>query len=502
MRYLRLLALTGLSAFVITACDEAITVQDSGTYTPTSADSGAVAWTPFLVNDLDPATAIPAPGPESDELAEVKTAATSRTPAMDAAIRAWNTGTVLKWNDIMRGMISKYCIAPAAERRPDGSFTGRFLPDPAKPFAHPPFAARMMALVSVGQYDGLINAWRIKYTHRRRMPNVVDASIPVAAPFVSMPSYPNEDAVVGRVAVEIMATLYPSERVALEAMLKECTDSRVAAGIARPSDIKGGDSLGRIVAARVLAYAATDNYSKADDQPRWRTVEPTIVTNWPRWKSLETPARPPLLPFHGDVKTWNIVDGASVDPGPPPTEDSETFKKDLAEMRSISSDRTREQMRIAAFWEDGGGTHTPPGHWNAIAVADLRNAGFSPIKTACILAYLNTAEHDAAVAAWHTKYKYISARPKNLDNSITMSAGLPNFPGYTSGHSTFSAAAARVLGHFFPAKAASYEAMALEAAESRIYSCIHVRVDCEVGVTQGKAVGDAAVTRVLKDPIP
>lgn len=502
MKHSRLLLAAASFAVLLTACDEAITPQDPGTFTPSRADSGAVAWTPFLVNDLDPATVIPAPGPDGDEIADVKAAATTRTPAMEAAIRSWNSGALLKWNDITRSLIAKYCVAPVAERRPDGSFTGRFLPDPAKPFCHPPFAARMLALISVGQYDGLINAWRIKYTHNRQLPNVVDPSIPVAAPFVNMPSYPNEDAVVGRVAVEVMATLYPGERASLEAMLKECTDSRVAAGIARPSDIKGGDSLGKIVAARMLAYAAADNYSKADDQPRWKTVEPTIVTNWPRWKTLETPARPPLLPFFGEVKTWNIATGAAVDPGPPPADGSEIFNRDLAEMRSISADRTREQMRIAAFWEDGGGTHTPPGHWNAIAVTDLRAAGFSVIKTACILAYLNTAEHDAAVAAWHTKYKYITARPKNLDNSITMSAGLPNFPGYTSGHSTFSAAAARVLGHFIPAKAAAYEAMALEAAESRVYSCIHVRVDCEVGVTQGKAVGDAAVTRVLKDPIP
>jgi membrane-associated phospholipid phosphatase len=37
-----------------------------------------------------------------------------------------------------------------------------------------------------------------------------------------------------------------------------------------------------------------------------------------------------------------------------------------------------------------------------------------------------------------------------LDSSIKTTIGLPNFPAYPSGHSTFSAAAAAVLSHLFP----------------------------------------------------
>jgi hypothetical protein len=165
----------------------------------------------------------------------------------------------------------------------------------------------------------------------------------------------------------------------------------------------------------------------------------------------------------------------------------------------LTKDRTREQVRIANYWEDGGGTHCPPGHWNLIACNDIRSARVSTIKAARILAYLNIAEHDAAVCCWYTKYKYVTPRPRQVDPSVTMSAGLPNFPGYTSGHSNYSAAAATVLGHFFPANQGNYNAMAVEAANSRVYSRIHVRTDCEVGVTQGNAVGTYAVQRAMKD---
>jgi membrane-associated phospholipid phosphatase len=76
--------------------------------------------------------------------------------------------------------------------------------------------------------------------------------------------------------------------------------------------------------------------------------------------------------------------------------------------------------------------------------------------------------------------------------------GIPNFPGYTSGHSTFSAAAATVLGHIFPAEAAQCDAWAEEAALSRLYGGIHFRFDAEVGLEQGRRVGSysVAVARV------
>jgi membrane-associated phospholipid phosphatase len=123
----------------------------------------------------------------------------------------------------------------------------------------------------------------------------------------------------------------------------------------------------------------------------------------------------------------------------------------------------------------------------------------SAIRSARVLAHVATALHDGGVAAWYTKYTYITARPCTLADDISMSAGLPNFPGYTSGHSVFSAAAAEVLAHFFPASASEFRSWAEEAAESRIYSRIHVRTDCEVGVTQGVTVGSAAVERAQKD---
>ena len=77
--------------------------------------------------------------------------------------------------------------------------------------------------------------------------------------------------------------------------------------------------------------------------------------------------------------------------------------------------------------------------------------------------------------------------------------GVPNFPSYISGHSTFSGAAATVLGYLIPERKSAYEAMAGEASMSRLYGGIHYRSDCETGLVVGKNVGAISVDRGMQD---
>jgi hypothetical protein len=73
------------------------------------------------------------------------------------------------------------------------------------------------------------------------------------------------------------------------------------------------------------------------------------------------------------------------------------------------------------------------------------------------------------------------------------------FPAYTSGHSTFSAAAAVVLSYLFPSAASSFDAMKEEAAISRLYGAIHYRSDIEVGKDHGKRIGGYTVSFARQD---
>jgi membrane-associated phospholipid phosphatase len=156
-------------------------------------------------------------------------------------------------------------------------------------------------------------------------------------------------------------------------------------------------------------------------------------------------------------------------------------------------------MGIAYSWNDGAGTYTPPGHWNHIAFDHVRDAHWSEVRAARAFALLNMAMHDAGIACWDAKFAYFNPRPSQLDRNIRTVIGLPNFPSYTSGHSTFSAAAAGVLSYLFPSAAASFEGMRDEAAISRLYGAIHYRSDIEVGKAHGARVGGYTVRFAQQD---
>ncbi|HEY5906792.1 MAG TPA: phosphatase PAP2 family protein, partial [Vicinamibacteria bacterium] len=129
----------------------------------------------------------------------------------------------------------------------------------------------------------------------------------------------------------------------------------------------------------------------------------------------------------------------------------------------------------------------------------VRDAAWSEVRAARAFALLNMSMHDAGVACWETKFFYFNPRPSQLDPSIKTPMGVPNFPSYTSGHSTFSASAAAVLSYLFPTGATEFEAMASEAAISRLYGGIHYRSDIEIGNAHGQRIGGYTVRFARQD---
>jgi membrane-associated phospholipid phosphatase len=208
-----------------------------------------------------------------------------------------------------------------------------------------------------------------------------------------------------------------------------------------------------------------------------------------------------MLSNFGQVRAWMMTpaDIANERPDPPPSTSSSLMAQEVAEVKQALANLTREQLAIAHFWADGLSTSTPPGHWNGIAVEYVSGARFSEVRAARSFALLNMALHDAAVGCWETKYAYFNPRPSQLDPGIRTVVGLPNFPSYTSGHSTFSAAAAAVLSHLFPNAATFFEAQKEEAAISRLYGGIHYRADIEVGKDHGARIGAYTVTFARQD---
>jgi membrane-associated phospholipid phosphatase len=75
-----------------------------------------------------------------------------------------------------------------------------------------------------------------------------------------------------------------------------------------------------------------------------------------------------------------------------------------------------------------------------------------------------------------------------------MPIGLPNFPAYPSGHSSFSGAAEVVLSAYFPADAAELHRFAEENGLSRIYGGVHYDFDNTAGLELGRRVASLALS--------
>lgn len=500
-----------LLVLLMAACNRTLEdrTKELAPLSPLQADANAGDWKPVVLSAANE-FAITAPlavsnGAYVRELNEIKEYQQALTEEQKSSIRYWGAGAVLRWNEIMRELVAKRNLPPY--QNADGSYP---IPSAANPFGYPqfpfsnpPYAARAYAYVSVAQYDALVAAYYYKRLYTRVAPYKVDATIKPLLPINDLPAYPSEDAVVGAAAVELLKLLFPADVAYVQQKADEQMKARIMAGMNTRSDLEAGVALGRLVAAKVIARAANDNMSRAVGTPaQWAQLESqTAATGETPWISLDAPSRPPMLPFFGRVRPFlfDSLTTIAIRPTPPPPTASTKFKEELVEVKNFSVNATREQIAIVHYWADGVGTYTPPGHWNAIAAEDFIQLGFSEVRWARNMALLNMAVMDAGITCWDTKYFYYNPRPSQMDPSIKTSTGIPNFPAYISGHSTFSAAAATILGYIVPARANAYTAMAKEASDSRMFGAIHYRSDCEIGLVQGKKVGNFAIARGLTD---
>ena len=411
----------------------------------------------------------------------------------------------MRWNEILRELVAKHNIPSTQNSDTTYPFPSAANPFayPIFPFSNPPYAARAYAYVAAAQYDALVAAWHYKLLYNRKAPYTFDASIHALVPSSDLPSYPSEDATVTGVTVELLKLLFPADIDLIQQKADEEKLCRIMSGANVRSDIEAGESLGRAVAQKFTARARTDRAGAAIGTALlWRDMENRTIANGEMpWISQETPKRPPMLPLFGKVKTF-LFDSAillSIRPPAPPSTHSQQFQIELNEILSFSNTFTRDHMRIVSFWADGINTYTPPGHWNAIAAENFVQLNWSEVRWARNMALLNMSMMDAAIACWDTKYFYFNPRPSQVNPVIKTLTGLPNFPSYTSGHSTFSGAAASILSYLIPSKSIEFDAMANEASVSRMYGGLHYHSDCEQGLKCGTRVASFAIVRARTD---
>jgi hypothetical protein len=284
-------------------------------------------------------------------------------------------------------------------------------------------------------------------------------------------------------------------------------------------DIARGVAHGEAVAAEIITWSMGDGYALWNDcaftpplgDGMWVPTPPGFVAN-------------PLEPCWGNLRPFVLLFAAECAPlthPPYSLTPGSAFAIEAQEVYDVGNNLTQEQMDIALFWADGGGSLTPPGHWVSIANQVMVQEGSDLAIAAEALAKVGIAVADAFIACWEIKFTYNLMRPVTYiqdpmgpiaDAGWTSSIGTPPFPEFTSGHSTQSGAAASLLTDIFGQVAFtdethtgaglaarsfdSFDDAAWEAAISRLYGGIHYRAAIERGVEQGECIARTILREV------
>jgi PAP2 superfamily len=360
----------------------------------------------------------------------------------------------------------------------------------------PPIASRSLAIAHVAIYDAVNGIAR---THE---PYLVPSAVAASASRIATAS---------AAAHQALLSLFPSHTSTFDAL-----HAAILAGIPNGPQKTNGITWGEFVATQILA-ARTNDGSNA-------IVLPPGGSGPGVWIPTPPAFLPYLLPQWGFVVPFAMTSSSQFRPPGPPALDSQQYAADYEEVKqlgaAVGSTRTEEQTEIALFWADGAGTETPPGHWNSIAQIIAAARGTTLEENARLFALLNIGMADAAICSWDAKYTYHFWRPVTAiafaEPQLNWMSFIvtPPFPDYTSGHSTFSAAAATVLPFFFgtedlpftigsdflPGVYRSFSTCqdaAEEAALSRIYGGIHFRSASADGLQAGSSIGEWTVTHYL-----
>jgi hypothetical protein len=300
----------------------------------------------------------------------------------------------------------------------------------------------------------------------------------------------SEDALLAAAGATVLNYLHPFESDLWEQAEAVALWTGVWSHRDTPEGVATSVALGQRVAQAVIDRFRADG-SDAPQQLALPQPAPGV------WQPTPPDRAWAIDPQWGKVTPISITNTAALAVAPPPAWDSDPFTNERAAWKEIQSKLTDEQRGIAQKWAGAAGSVTPAGLWMKIARKLVTDARLDSRHTAQVFVALAVSMHNAFIVCWQGKYQYLVERPitwmRERDVSWSPLLITPPFPSYPSGHAAISAAAADVLGVFFPDQAAALEHQAEEAAMSRVYAGIHWKLDSDAGLDQGHRVGQAVI---------
>lgn len=308
------------------------------------------------------------------------------------------------------------------------------------------------------------------------------------------------DAAVAAANRGVMVALLAAEKPAIEAAYQAAL-AKIADGKAKTDGI----AVGERAAAMLLARAAADG-SATPETYKWHTTPGVYV-----------PTMVPVASTWMKRAPWILDRADQFRPGPPPDLSSETWKRDLQEVKILGakegSQRTAEQTAIARFWEET----RPLLYHGVLRSAATAVPGRSVAQNARLLAAGAMAIDDALIAVFDAKYTYNLWRPMTairhgaergvaFENGWTPFVNTPMHPEYPCAHCVSSGSIGAVLIAEFGAEMPKLRTKSPtadnavrewgsvadfmdEVRMARIYDGVHYRFSTEVGNDLGRKVG-------------
>lgn len=341
----------------------------------------------------------------------------------------------------------------------------------------------------------------VNAVERRYQPYRLDLNAPRGA---------SKEAAAASAAYEVLLALHPEQKTGLEA-LRASSLAVVAEGDAKAQGIE----LGRQAAAGIVALRANDGIA-ATEAYRPHTTPGAYV-----------PTALPAESTSGNVTPWVMRSGSQFRPAPPPSLHSDTWTRDLNEIRAFgarnSAKRSAEQTDIARFWFQTG-----PRTYNPIVRQLVLARQLDLVDAARLQALATMAAHDAFVAVFDAKYAYNFWRPITAIRNADLTANpatpreaswqplgmTPMHPEYPCAHCIVASAVSTVLqavvGNEVDLMLTSPTAPGMtrrwtrlqhysdEVAVARIHAGFHYRFSTAVAQEMGRRIGGLAASACLQ----